>query len=113
MVNVIPKNEFENLIDYLSKLWPETLDVTDKVQGKRGGLRIPKLVAVHDDVEENIERNYDGLKYNYANTVEFAIFKYLHSKIKANGLDSINRKDIDSVEVRKIINTYEDWGVES
>ena len=110
MTTVIKEAAFEKVYELVKALWPSEM-VTEHYILPSGGMRIPILTQVHDSIEERVEVEFEGLEFDVAHAVEFAIFTSLHKAIKEGGLNLIKKSDFNKEEVKRIINSYEAWEI--
>ena len=98
------KTEFISVYDILINLWPETIDVREKIFQDNGGASIPNLISVKDDIESKLE-SVSGYDEHLHDHINWAIFKLLHQLAKQSNF--IHPRDIDKDEVFKIFNENE------
>ena len=88
--------DFKKLYEQAISYWPESIFSRDKIALKKGGLRVPCLIKVHDEIEEKIcliEENYT-LRH-----MDWAIYTVLHGMAKNSDRMKINEINIDEVNL--------------
>ncbi len=74
-------------------MWPETLDVTEKITRGKQGLFIKNLTAEHDSVDQHIEDNVIPSARqedaDWYRLVDWSIFQKLHAFVKKENCNTI------------------------
>lgn len=93
------RKKFDEVYDLLINLWPEEIDVSEKLFHDNGGVTINNLVFVHDNIEKELIKvdGYDEYLYEH---VDWAIFRLLHSLAKHSKI--VYPQDIEKDEVFRL-----------
>lgn len=71
------KNIFIEFYDSILKLWPESVDVSDKVIFSEASARIPNLIDAHDNISKLIDSD-ETFNHVYCSYIDWALFQRLH-----------------------------------
>jgi len=94
---------FYQIYDMIMAHWPESIDVKDKTFFTTGGVRVPNLIAMYDEVSTAVE---DGLPeyteeteeyIEWAGHIDWEISVLLHLAAKTSDViypHQLNRKDV-------------------
>jgi len=87
---------FYKLFQEIIVIWPSKIDVSKKVAYENGGVNIPNLTKIHDEIEEKILIFDDNLLCQ----MDWAIYTVLHQLAQVK--NEVLIKDIDVDMVKKV-----------
>jgi hypothetical protein len=101
MQDKLSETQFRKIVPQVILLWPDEINVEEKIFYDNGGVRFPNLVKIHDEIEKNILNIKSKKEMRHMHDVDWSLFTVIHEKAKNK--DVVRIKNID---INEVLNAY-------